>query len=131
MTPELVQQIFEICIIPILGTLTVFAVNWIKAKTNSIKADTKDVTLQKYLDMLSETITKCVLATNQTYVATLKKQGKFDAEAQKKAFEKTYKAILSILNEDAVIYITEAVGDFDIFLTSRIEAEVNMNKPEC
>ena len=36
--------------------------------------------------MLSETITKCVVATNQTYVETLKKQGKFDKEAQKIAF---------------------------------------------
>ena len=42
--------------------------------------------LNKYLKMLSETITKCVIATNQTYVETLKKQGKFDEEAQKIAF---------------------------------------------
>ena len=36
---------------------------------------------KKYIQMLSETITKCVIATNQTYVETLKKQGKFDVEA--------------------------------------------------
>ena len=37
--------------------------------------------------MLSQTITDCVLATNQTYVDTLKAQGSFDAEAQKIAFD--------------------------------------------
>jgi hypothetical protein len=36
--------------------------------------------------MLNRTITECVIATNQTYVETLKQQGKFDEEAQKIAF---------------------------------------------
>jgi hypothetical protein len=36
--------------------------------------------------MLTDTITKCVIATNQTYVETLKKEGKFDLEAQEVAF---------------------------------------------
>jgi hypothetical protein len=43
----------------------------------------------KYVQMLTDTITACVIATNQTYVEPLKKQGKFDAEAQKHAFELT------------------------------------------
>jgi len=34
--------------------------------------------VNKYVKMLSDIITKCVIATNQTYVETLKKQGKFD-----------------------------------------------------
>jgi len=28
--------------------------------------------------MLADTVTKCVIATNQTYVETLKKEGRFD-----------------------------------------------------
>ena len=39
--------------------------------------------MDKYLSMLTETITSCVIATNQTYVEALKKEGKFDLEAQK------------------------------------------------
>ena len=39
--------------------------------------------------MLNETITKCVIATTQTYVETLKKEGKFDKTAQETAFSKT------------------------------------------
>ena len=78
--------------------------------------------------MLSETITKCVIATNQTYVETLKKQGKFDEEAQKIAFQKTYEAVIAIINDDAVEYLTAAMGDFKTFLMESIEAEVNENK---
>ena len=78
--------------------------------------------------MLAETVTKCVVATNQTYVESLKKEGKFDAEAQKVAFEKTYDAVMSIISIDMVEYLTEFVGDFETFLMQSIEAEVNANK---
>ena len=86
MNPELINQLFEIVIIPLLGALTIYVVKWINVKTKKISKETDNETLNKYLKMLSETITKCVIATNQTYVETLKKQGKFDEEAQKIAF---------------------------------------------
>lgn len=38
----------------------------------------------KYITMLSKTITDCVIATNQTYVDSLKAQGKFDAKLRKR-----------------------------------------------
>ena len=128
MNPELINQLFEIVIIPLLGALTIYVVKWINAKTKKISKETDNETLNKYLKMLSETITKCVVATNQTYVDTLKKQGKFDEEAQKIAFQKTYEAVIAIINDDAVEYLTAAVGDFETFLMESIEAEVNENK---
>ena len=128
MSPELVKELFEIVILPILGALAIFAVKWINAKANSIKAETEDLTLQKYIDMLADTITRCVIATNQTYVEALKKEGKFDTEAQKHAFDMTYKAVLDILSEDAKVYLTEAIGDFETYLNKLIEAEVNSVK---
>lgn len=128
MNPELINQLFELVIIPLLGALTIYAVRWINAKTKKISKETDNETLNKYLKMLSETITKCVIATNQTYVETLKKQGKFDEEAQKIAFQKTYEAVITIISDDAMEYLTSAVGDFETFLMESIEAEVNENK---
>ena len=128
MNPELINQLFEIVIIPLLGALTIYAVKWINAKTKKLSKEIDNETLNKYLKMLSETITKCVVATNQTYVDTLKKQGKFDEEAKKIAFQKTYEAVIAIINDDAVEYLTAAVGDFETFLMESIEAEVNENK---
>jgi beta-mannanase len=58
----------------------------------------------------------------------LKEQGKFDIEAQKIAFQKTYDAILSILDDEIQNYITETSGDLSIYLTQKIEAVVNENK---
>lgn len=78
--------------------------------------------------MLNETITSCVIATTQTYVSSLKNQGKFNAEAQKKAFNMTYEAVMSLLTEEAIKYLNEAVGDLQLYITQKIEADVNLNK---
>lgn len=125
---ELIKELFEIVILPLLGALTLFAVKWINAKANSLKEETDDLVLQKYIDMLSSTITQCVIATNQTYVDNLKKEGKFDKEAQLKAFDMTYQAVLAILSDEAKKYLVEAVGDFETYLNQLIEAEVSGNK---
>lgn len=123
-----IAELFDLVVVPLLAALTVYAVKWINAKANQIKAETDNEVLDKYLTMLTETITKCVVATNQTYVETLKKEGKFDADAQKIAFQKTYDAVMEIVSIEMIDYLTEAVGDFDTFLMQSIEAEVNSNK---
>ena len=125
---EIINQLFDLVIIPLLAALTIYAVKWINAQANNLKTKTDNEVLDKYLSMLAETITKCVIATNQTYVETLKKEGKFDEAAQKVAFEKTYTAVMEIISVDMVDYLTEFVGDFETFLMQSIEAEVNSNK---
>ena len=80
---DLVRDIFVVCIIPLLGVLTKYVVKYIEVKISQIQNDTKNEEIDKYLSMLGETITSCVIATNQTYVESLKKEGKFDIEAQK------------------------------------------------
>ena len=125
---DLITSIFQVCIIPLLSVLTAFFVKWVNVKSNEIKVNIDDATLVKYIDMLNSTITDCVIATNQTYVEALKQQGKFDVEAQKTAFQMTSKAVLDILSDDAKEYLTAAVGDLNVYITKKIEAEVNLNK---
>lgn len=125
---DLITSIFQVCIIPLLSVLTAFFVKWVNAKSNEIKVNIDDTTLIKYIDMLNSTITDCVIATNQTYVESLKAQGKFDIAAQEVAFQMTSKAVLDILSDDAKEYLTAAVGDLNTYITKKIEAEVNLNK---
>lgn len=125
---QLIADIFQVCIIPLLGLLTAFFVKLVNAKSTEIKTNIDDATLKKYMDMLTQTITDCVIATNQTYVESLKAQGKFDAEAQRKAFELTSSAVMNILSTDAQEYLSSAVGDLNAYITKKIEAEVNANK---
>ena len=125
---SLIADIFQVCIIPLLGVLTAYAVKFIKAKSNELTVKTENDLFDKYIFMLADTISACVLATNQTYVESLKAQGKFDAEAQKIAFEKTKNAVLAILSDEAQEYLSAAVGDLNAYIEQQIEAVVKENK---
>lgn len=125
---DLLYQIFEVCIIPLLGLLTAFGIKFIQAKAAEINAKHDNEVLAKYVLMLSDTIADCVIATNQTYVESLKAQGAFDAEAQKIAFEKTYESVMAVLSAEAKEYLAAAYGDLNVYITNKIEAEVNANK---
>lgn len=125
---ELLVQIFQVCIIPLLGILTKYLIDFLNAKRQEINQAIDNETAIKYNDMIFNTVTDCVIATNQTYVEALKAQGTFDAEAQKVAFQKTLDAILAILTDDAKEYIQQAFGDITVYLTTLIESSVNKNK---
>lgn len=125
---NMLEEIFQVCIVPLLGVLTVYAVNYIKAKSNQIIADSENEMVDKYTAMLAQTITDCVIATKQTYVDALKKDGAFTKEAQAEAFKLTYNAVIEILTDDAKEYLVNAYGDLTVYLTNKIEAEVNKNK---
>lgn len=119
---ELIKQIFEVCLFPLLGILTTFLIIFISKKAQELKAKTNNELYSKYIDMLEQTIINCVIATNQTYVDTLKREGKFDGEAQKIAFQKTYESVMAILSEDAKTYLNEAIGDLQAYIINQIEA---------
>lgn len=126
--PEIVIQIIQVCVIPLLSILTKYLVDYLTAKRNEINSKTDNETAQKYTNMIYQTVVDCVIATNQTYVDSLKKSGSFDEAAQKEAFNRTMNAIMTILSDDAKEYITEATGDLNTYLTQLIEAEVNKRK---
>lgn len=121
-------NLFQIVLIPLLGALTIFVVKFLNAKSKELQAKVDNDTADKYIQMITETVEACVIATNQTYVEALKKAGKFDGGAQKEAFNKTLTAVLGILTEDAKEYIIETTGDLQIYLTNLIECSVNANK---
>ena len=95
---------------------------------DEIISKSKDSMMQSYLTMLQQAVMDCVAATNQTYVESLKDQNLFDAEAQKQAFEKTFNAVMNILSEDAKQYLTENLGDLDLYVNNLIESSVSAAK---
>lgn len=124
----ILQQIFEVCIIPLLGVLTGIAIRFINAKAKEIIARTDNEIAIKYIEKINSTITECVIATNQTYVDNLKNKDAFDAAAQKEAFQKTFDAVKAILTQDALDYLDTAYGDATLYITQKIEATVKTEK---
>lgn len=124
----LLSDIFEVCVLPLLGVLTMYIVKFIQVKSAEITGKVDNDLADKYINMLAVTIENCVIATNQTYVEALKVAGKFDAEAQKTAFNMTKNAVMAILSDEAKKYLESAVGDLNEYITQQIEAAVNVNK---
>ena len=129
--PAILIEIFELVLIPLLCTLTGFLIKWLNVKSKELQNKVKNDTADKYIEMLTTTIADCVSATTQTYVDTLKAEGKFDAAAQEAALNKTLTAVMNILSEDAKEYLANIYGDVSIFIINKIEAQVKEQKKDC
>lgn len=123
------QQIFDTCLVPLLGIATAALVVFIKKKIAEGQEKTKSELADRYLALLENTIVDCIKATNQTYVNALKDKNAFDAEAQKQALNLTSQAVINILSEDAKKYLNNFVGDLDLFVKEKIEAKIKEVKP--
>lgn len=88
----------------------------------------KNEQLARVIDRAAEIIKKSVLLVNQTYVDALKIEGKFDKEAQEKAFEMCKQRVLAMLNDEAIKAIYDTFGDIDEWIRTQIEANVRLEK---
>ena len=122
------QQIFEMLIFPLLAILTIYLIRYINTKTEELKRSTDNELTQKYINILNDLIISCVQATNQTYVDSLKQQGKFDIEAQKKAFEMTYEAVKDLVTDEMRDILAIVYEDLDDYIAKQIEMIVKYNK---
>ena len=114
----------------LLSALFAYLIVYINKKKQALLENSKSEIEKKYIEKISKTITDCVIATNQTFVETLKKENAFTKEAQEEAFQKTITNVMSILNEDCIEYLESITSDITIYLRNKIEAEVNKNKIE-
>lgn len=101
-----------------LGTLITFLIN------KYIKNDK----LKTILSSLNETIKNAVSEVYQTYVEALKKDGMFDADAQKEALEKALVIIKNNLPADVMAWVQENYTDIDAYFKSQIEAVIGLLK---
>ena len=127
-TIELLGKIFELCIIPLLGILVPFVIQWIRTKSAALVASADNDLSKKYIAMLTDTVTNAVIAVKQTYVDALKGKNAFTAEAQQEAFTMAYTAVLNNLTDEAKVYLNEAYGDLESYIKVLIEAKVRENK---
>lgn len=121
---NILDQIFDVCIVPLIGLLTSYLIVFIQKKMEEGRAKTNSELANKYLWMLEGTIIDCIRATNQTYVEGLKDKNAFDAEAQKTALTMTADAVKNLLSAEAKEYLAHVVSDLDAFIEQKIEANI-------
>lgn len=125
---EIGNTLFQTLVPVALMLGAVALITYVGIKKKELQDKTENDTIDKYLDMAEKTIVEAVLTTTQTYVEALKNKNAFDAEAQKTAFKMTYDAVMKVLTEDALKYISVAVGDVETYITNKIEAQVKLHK---
>lgn len=93
-----------------------------------INSKIKNNELAKQLTTATTIVTNAVRAVFQTYVDSLKKSGNFGKEAQIEALNKAKELTLAQLSEEVKEYITKNYGDINTWLTTQIEATINLIK---
>lgn len=118
---EVIMYIINTVFKLIIMVLIPYGVNLIRTK---LKSDMQN----KYLDRAEQLIKDAVNQVQQTYVENMKAEDLFDKSAQVEAFDKVKANVLSMMNEEMMNVVVEAVGDFDEWIRNKIEAQVFTNK---
>lgn len=99
------------------------AVTWLQNKT-----------INGYVDFIlskaEDDLTKAINTTTQTFVNELKKEGKFDKEAQKEAFEKSKLAFLQTISKETLETLKDTKGDYEKWIENFIENAIENKKGE-
>ena len=108
-------------ILPLISLIGAKLVAWLSSKTKNEKATN---TIKVANDIVLNAV-KCIL---QTYVDSLKKEGKFDEVSQFLALSKTKEKALEQMNEQTKAFIEKNYGDIDSWLTTNIESTISTIK---
>ena len=125
---ELLNLLFKLVIIPIIPLLTIYLQKLIQSKIDEIQSKQKNETLNKYLQIAEDNLSKAVEEVSQTYVDSLKEQCGFGVEEQKKAFEMARLRFEQLANEDVKEAIMEVSNDYNAWITASIESLVKADK---
>lgn len=125
---EILTTLIQVVVIPAIPVLVAYLVKYLKAKADQTTTKIDNELIRTYLQDATDAVLQAVAYTAQTYVDTLKKQGKFDEEAQKIAFNTAKDIALKLLTEEAKQMIADLYGDLTVWLDTKIEQTVKEQK---
>lgn len=125
---ELLKILIEVVFLPAIPVVVTYVVKTLKAHIESKIAQVNNSDVALYLNQVCDIISQAVTCTTQTYVDALKAEGKFDKEAQMTAFAKTKNKVVTMLSKEAYDLLNSLYGDVDIWIETKIEQEVRLQK---
>lgn len=127
---EFIQQLMYLVITGILPFVTVYFANFVKSiiQKNSDKAANEQI--QSLINYAGEAISVAVMTVSQTYVDTMKTQGKFDKEAQVIAKQMAVDKAKELISKEMKSAIETVYSNFDAYLDNYIETIVRESKIE-
>ncbi len=125
---EILTTLVQVVIIPAIPVVATYLVKYLKAKAEQTTTRINNELIRTYLQEATDAVLQAVTYTAQTYVDTLKKQGKFDKEAQQTAFNTAKDIALKLLTDEAKQMIEYLYGDLMLWLDTKIEQTVKEQK---
>lgn len=118
---NILSVVVSAVVLPIISLIGAKLVAWLSSKTKNEKAA---AVIKEANDIVMNAV-KCVL---QTYVDSLKKEGKFDEASQFLALSKAKEKALEQMSDETKSFIDKNYGDLDSWLTTTIEATISTIK---
>lgn len=124
-----VMNIVETCVIsPLLIALTSYIITFLHKQIVKLQAQIKDEKIKNLVSIAEGIVDQAVSTVTQTYVDGLKKEGVFDKDAQRAAFEKSKTYIYSLMTEETKKAIAENYGTLDTWVSTKIEEFIAKSK---
>ena len=118
------QEVLNI-ILAGLGVVVTGLCSWATtALINFLNAKIADKRLATFLTRTSVIVSDAVQSIYQETVEVLKKEGKFDAEAQKEVKRRAIEIIRGQLTNDMKTYIENNFGDIEAWIGEKIESVI-------
>lgn len=128
MSQETMNLIITMVVVPVLATLVPMAVSAINAYARRVKNEVTDQRLHKYIDIAEDAVETAVVSVYQTFVSTLKKEGAWNEDTQKIAFEEAKNKALAIMGVTTKAVLEEVYADFDSWINNKIEFYVSASR---
>lgn len=121
---ELMKTVLTACI----PTLTVIFGWGLKKAVGIANGYISNKFAQDCLQNAANAVFNAVQYVNQTYVDALKEADKFDASAQRVAYNRALDAAKKALSQETITFIKNTFGDLDSYLKPMIESQVRSQK---
>lgn len=118
---NIISVIVTAIILPLISYLGLRLTTYLNNKIKDEKAKT-------LLTKATQIVTNAVRSVFQTYVESLKAEGKFDEHSQNVAFKKAKDIVQAEFSDDIKNFISENYGDLTEWITNQIEATINLLK---
>lgn len=115
-------------IIPVITSCGKYITSFLKAKMDSVQKSTDNQIIKDLKIDLLRMINEAVVATNQTFVNSLKDKNQFTEKEWAEAFNKTKTAVLESLTENQIEILNKNVGNLDKYIETLIQSAVDKNK---
>lgn len=128
MSNEIMNLIETLVLAPMVIAISSFLIALLRQQTAKIQEKIKDEKIKRMLEIAENSVSQAVLTVSQTYVDGLKKDGLFNQEAQKEAFEMSKDKVYKLLTTDTIQAIQNNYGNVEEWIATKIEETIVKNK---